>query len=264
LTSAWIGFHCHRLAPVHGWFTGGFDTADLKEAKGLLADLASADLADGASQTVLAALTRMWAIWCAAEQGRFAEVMPLVEEAQAVLSSDDAPFAQILAGIGTGLFWLRYGDVQLAAETLQSVLPLTEMTANRAWFPSVASPLGLALVRLGRADAALALLQRAIDETPYRHGVGRCLRLIHLGECYLALDRPNEALAVVLDGLRLAEKTREMGANAYALTAQAKCLLSFHRAREAELTLAKALALAGKLGMAPLIAECEALSSATN
>jgi predicted ATPase len=29
------------LAPVHDWFTEGFDTLDLKEAKGLLAELAS-------------------------------------------------------------------------------------------------------------------------------------------------------------------------------------------------------------------------------
>jgi predicted ATPase len=28
------------LAPVYGWFTKGFDTADLKEAKALLDDLA--------------------------------------------------------------------------------------------------------------------------------------------------------------------------------------------------------------------------------
>jgi predicted ATPase len=28
------------LAPVYGWFTEGFDTRDLKEAKALLADLA--------------------------------------------------------------------------------------------------------------------------------------------------------------------------------------------------------------------------------
>jgi hypothetical protein len=30
-----------RLAPVYGWFTEGFDTRDLKEAKGLLKELAS-------------------------------------------------------------------------------------------------------------------------------------------------------------------------------------------------------------------------------
>ena len=27
------------LAPIYGWFTEGFDTADLKEAKALLAEL---------------------------------------------------------------------------------------------------------------------------------------------------------------------------------------------------------------------------------
>jgi predicted ATPase len=31
------------LAPVYGWFTEGFDTADLLEAKDLLAELAKAD-----------------------------------------------------------------------------------------------------------------------------------------------------------------------------------------------------------------------------
>ena len=32
---------CDLLAPVHGWFTEGFDTLDLKEAKTLLDDLAA-------------------------------------------------------------------------------------------------------------------------------------------------------------------------------------------------------------------------------
>ena len=31
----------HLLAPVDGWFTEGFDTLDLKEAKALLDELAS-------------------------------------------------------------------------------------------------------------------------------------------------------------------------------------------------------------------------------
>jgi predicted ATPase len=29
------------LAPIHGWFTEGFDTLDLKEAKALLEELAA-------------------------------------------------------------------------------------------------------------------------------------------------------------------------------------------------------------------------------
>jgi predicted ATPase len=45
---AWLYQHQRRrpeardlLAPVYGWFTEGFDTLDLKEAKALLAELAS-------------------------------------------------------------------------------------------------------------------------------------------------------------------------------------------------------------------------------
>ena len=34
--------HAHDLlAPVYGWFTEGFETLDLKEAKALLSDLSS-------------------------------------------------------------------------------------------------------------------------------------------------------------------------------------------------------------------------------
>jgi predicted ATPase len=32
---------CDLLAPVYGWFTEGFDTLDLKEAKALLEELVS-------------------------------------------------------------------------------------------------------------------------------------------------------------------------------------------------------------------------------
>ena len=32
---------CVSLAPIYGWFTEGFDTADLQEAQALLKELAS-------------------------------------------------------------------------------------------------------------------------------------------------------------------------------------------------------------------------------
>jgi predicted ATPase len=32
---------CELLGPVYGWFTEGFDTRDLKEAKALLEELAA-------------------------------------------------------------------------------------------------------------------------------------------------------------------------------------------------------------------------------
>ena len=32
---------CDLLAPVYGWFTEGFDTLDLKQAKALLEELAA-------------------------------------------------------------------------------------------------------------------------------------------------------------------------------------------------------------------------------
>jgi predicted ATPase len=35
------GAACELLTPVYGWFTEGFDTQDLQEAKALLVDLTS-------------------------------------------------------------------------------------------------------------------------------------------------------------------------------------------------------------------------------
>jgi predicted ATPase len=40
VTRASRGIARELLAPVYGWFTEGFDTLDLKEAKALLEDLA--------------------------------------------------------------------------------------------------------------------------------------------------------------------------------------------------------------------------------
>jgi hypothetical protein len=47
------------LAPVYGWFTEGFDTSDLREAKALLQELASAPLPDGGDRNVLPAASRV-------------------------------------------------------------------------------------------------------------------------------------------------------------------------------------------------------------
>jgi hypothetical protein len=38
------------LAPIYGWFTEGFDTADLQDAKGLLAELSEASAAVSAER----------------------------------------------------------------------------------------------------------------------------------------------------------------------------------------------------------------------
>ena len=40
------------LAPVYGWFTEGFDTRDLKEAKALLEELASKGVRSSACDSV--------------------------------------------------------------------------------------------------------------------------------------------------------------------------------------------------------------------
>jgi predicted ATPase len=41
LSNRFAPFKAGMLAPIYGWFTEGFDTRDLKEAKALLEELAA-------------------------------------------------------------------------------------------------------------------------------------------------------------------------------------------------------------------------------
>ena len=207
------------------------------------------------NRSVSRALARMWALWCAAEQGRFEESKKLVLESQSVLGSQDPPFFRILAGIGTGLFWLRFGEYELAAETLRSVLPMTETDATKAWHTPVISPLGLALVRLGQTDEALPLLETAIERTPYRYGAGRSMQMTHLAECYLEMGQFDHAARLAKNALAIAENTKEAGAMVYALRAIALVSLSGSAREDGVAALQRAKALAEDLSMKPVCSE---------
>jgi class 3 adenylate cyclase/tetratricopeptide (TPR) repeat protein len=190
----------------------------LTEFQGLLDSLGSPtdDAAEG-PQALTRALSCMWALWCASEVGCFEQMTSRVLQAQADLDPDLPPLFRVLAGVGTGLFWLRFGEVELAADTLLKALPLTESESMGAWFPAVASPYGLALVRLGRAAEARTYLQAAVDRTPYRGGVGRGQRLAHLALCHLALGERKLAEQVAREAVEISRRTRESGVLAHAL-----------------------------------------------
>jgi len=211
---------------------------------------------------VTLALARMWSLWCAAEQGRFEEAKDLIMESQAVLGSDDPPFFRILAGIGSGLFWLRFGEYALAVDTLKTVLPMTEMDSTRAWFYAVASPLGLALVRCGCAVEALPLLETAVERAPAIDKTGHGMQVAHLAECLLAVDQPEKADRMAREAVSRATSTDDAGTRAYALKTLAMVLRAVGSRESFRQPLEEARRIAIDLGMVPLVGEIEALEAA--
>ncbi|MEM7303449.1 MAG: adenylate/guanylate cyclase domain-containing protein [Pseudomonadota bacterium] len=204
--------------------------------------------------TVTFALARMWMIWCAAELGRFEEVKFEVLDCQNDLSLERPPFFRILAGIATGLFWLRFGDVVLAADTLQSVLGLAKEDENLAWYNSVASPLGLALIRQGKADAALPLLQHAVakDNGP-QHGGGRGTQSVHLAMCWAALGEDRKAEDQARVAISHARQAGDSGTLAYGLHALGQLLDRQGLADAAEPFWVEAADVASTCEMKPLL-----------
>lgn len=202
------------------------------------------------------ALARLWLVWCAAELGRFEEVKFEVLDCQNDLSQDRPPFYRILAGVATGVFWLRFGNNELAANTLQSVLPLTKEEENSAWFHSVASPLGLALIRLDQAEAALPLLQEAVARGATGKGSGgRGTQAVHLASCWAALGNLRKAEDQARVAVSRARQNGDNGMLAYALCSLGRTLSQSGQKRAAEQCFQEAMDLAKSCEMLPLLKE---------
>ncbi|WP_082182034.1 adenylate/guanylate cyclase domain-containing protein [Aestuariivita boseongensis] len=202
------------------------------------------------------ALARLWLVWCAAELGRFEEVKFEVLDCQNDLSQDRPPFFRILAGVATGVFWLRFGNSELAANTLQSVLPLTKDDENTAWFHSVASPLGLALIRLDQAKAALPLLQEAVArEASGKGSGGRGTQAVHLASCWAALGNLRKAEDQARVAVSRARQNGDNGMLAYALCALGRTLSRNGQQGAAEQSFQEAMELAKSCEMLPLLKE---------
>ncbi|MCE8539998.1 AAA family ATPase [Ruegeria pomeroyi] len=198
------------------------------------------------------ALARMWLIWCAAELGRFEEVKFEVLDCQNDLAHDRPPFFRILSGIATGLFWLRFGHTELAAETLQSVLSLTKEDENHAWFHSVASPLGLALIRMNRAEEALPLLQRSVAMES-SGGSSRGTQAVHLAACWAALGDTRKGEDQARVAVARARQNGDQGVLAYALHTLGAVLNQTSQHKTAQACLTEALDIAENCKMRPLV-----------
>ena len=206
---------------------------------------------DPSTASIISTLGRTWAIWCLSELGNFDEAAPLVSEAQGDLASSDN-FVRLLAHLGTGLFWFRASNFELAKETLEPALSMADNTQFAGWWPAIASPLGASFCEIGNTDIAIELLQEAVSRKQARHGAGNALRIVHLATALRSKGNLQSALNCAKSAVNLARRSGEAGHEAYALLELSHCADGEESHEYCKL----ALSIANDLGMRPLAERC--------
>jgi tetratricopeptide (TPR) repeat protein len=126
-------------------------------------------------------------------------------------------------------------------------------------FSLLAPALGAAYVRCGRADEAVRLLERVLEQTASSGRMGgQAPLLATLGEAQLRAGRLEEARTLAARALEHTRTYQERGHEAYALRLLGDIAVHCEppQAAEADASYRQALALAEELGMRPLQAHC--------
>jgi tetratricopeptide (TPR) repeat protein len=194
-----------------------------------------------------------------AERGEFVEAVARGTEAIQIAEAVGHPSSVAVVYRGMGHLHLRRGDLHQATLALEHALELCQGVDSPPLFHAVSSTLGYAYALSGRSAEAIPLLEEG-GERPVIAGSneGQSLRTLRLSEAYLLAGREADARAAAQRALGLTRQHKERGHEAHTLR-----LLGEIAAREepvdfpkAENHYRQALALAGELGMRPLIAHC--------
>jgi len=198
--------------------------------------------------------SRMVLGWCLAELGDFPEAVARTDEAMARAEAVDRAYWLVHACCGSGLVHLRRGVFDQATVVAERAVALCRGRDFAALWAIPAAILGAAYARAGRFAEAIPLLERAAE-------IGSMLAtpiLGFLGEAYLLAGRPNEASAVANRALELSRERGERGWQAWSLRLLGDVTAGRERpdVESAEDAYRRAVALAGELGMRPLVAHC--------
>jgi len=207
---------------------------------------------------IAAVLTRAHLAWSLAELGQFDEAMRAAEEGVRLATERRDTYSLVYALLGLGGTLIRRGQMWEAKSVLER--GLAHCADMPAFYPPFAGDLALVYALTGRTAEALELAERGVRQAHTMQRLGR-LSLIttHLGEVRLLAGHVAAGETEGRRALKLAEEHQERGNMVYALRLLALAASEalppdVERARG---HFAEALALAGELGMRPLIARCQ-------
>jgi class 3 adenylate cyclase/tetratricopeptide (TPR) repeat protein len=244
----------YTLGQVY-WATGDFGQA----AALLRRSVEAADPEVGTPSTDVRIQSQAWLARILSALGAFAEGRRHGEEALRLATAAGHGNTPIIAHAGLGHLYLAQGDLEHAIRVLEQGLALCRASGNRASFLPMAADLGYATALQGRLVEGLALLEEAIREGVRTGGLqGQASRAVWLSEVCRLAGHGEEASQHARQALDLAWQLKERGNEARALYQLG--VVQAHadppNTEQAEAHYGQALALAGELGMRPLMAHC--------
>ena len=217
-----------------------------------------ADIGDGSTAvtaTTAYVASSAWLAWALADLGEFERADACLDRARAQADFARHPYSQAIAWTLTGAVWYARGQVERAVATLARSLELCEQASLTVWQPIPATLLGLCLLMLDRKDDGIALLRDGVRRAESLGVMAYLSRwMLHLAEGLLAIGDVTAARATADRAMALALAHGERAHEAMAWR-----VLGDVSAREASFDAARqayeqALALADELSLRPLIA----------
>jgi class 3 adenylate cyclase/tetratricopeptide (TPR) repeat protein len=196
--------------------------------------------------------------WCLAELGDFTEAIACGNQAVRIAQEVDDTFSLVFAYRSLGSALLRRGDTAQSVSVLERSVELCRAARFKFPFDIAAGNLGYALALSGRLAEGVALMEEALADPAATGTSNHPLLMAYLGEAHLLAGRIDDAINVGRRALDLARRQQERGSEAWILRLLGEIAahadaLDLKRARE---HYDEAIALAGELGMRPLVAHC--------
>ncbi|HEV2054614.1 MAG TPA: adenylate/guanylate cyclase domain-containing protein [Methylomirabilota bacterium] len=198
---------------------------------------------------------RTWLAFSRAETGAFAEALAQGAEALRIAEALDHPYGLYHGHLAVGTVRSLKGDVELAMPALERALRIAAESSMPAMGRPTAAQLGSVYGLIGRVEEATAVLEDGLGEAVHRWDAFLPLNVFALAQVYLLGGRIVEAEQAATRALELAQRQEQRGNEARAMWVLGE-IAARSAPAEAEGRYRSALALAGELGMRPLVAHC--------
>jgi class 3 adenylate cyclase/tetratricopeptide (TPR) repeat protein len=226
----------------------------------ILEDNLAAIDAEIAGNTAVASITghvasSAWLAWALADLGEFDRADACLDRARAEADLARHPYSQAIAWTLTGAVWYARGQVDRAVPTLARSLEICEQANLTVWQPIPATLLGACLLALDRKDDGMALLRDGVRRAESLGVMAYLSRWTsHLAEGLLLTGDVAAARATADRAMALALAHGERGHEAMAWRVLADVAAHEASFDAARQAYEQALALADDLGLRPQMA----------
>jgi class 3 adenylate cyclase/tetratricopeptide (TPR) repeat protein len=202
---------------------------------------------------------RLWLIWALSRLGRAVEAEKAASDMRRLADEADHPLSRTLAHLGEGFAFAFSGRLEDAEETLRASLALCRKWDFFPWSTNIMSCLGHVLSRLGQFEEAFDLIEQAVERTR-RIGilVSHANELAWLAEAHQLAGRADLALQHAESAVEVARAHGERGNEALALMLLGEAHTSLGSVAAGKANFTRALRLARRLAMVPVIERCRA------